>query len=118
MPTAEILATLVSATSCEKLISPLFFALLSAFSALNTWSVGHENVMSVRPSSAIFWIIISTLTPASESGPNIAAAIPGRSATDIKVIFASSLECAIPDTIFDSIISSSLHTSVPALHSG
>ena len=48
--------------------------------------------MSVRPSSAMFWTIMSTFTPASARGPKMAAAMPGRSATEISVIFASSRE--------------------------
>ena len=71
--------------------------------------------MSVRPSSEMFWTIISTFTPASDSGPKIAAAIPGRSATEISVIFASSRLKATPETTLFSTISSSSQTSVPAL---
>ena len=48
--------------------------------------------MSVRPSSEMFCTIMSTFTPASASGPKIAAAMPGRSATETSVIFASSRE--------------------------
>ena len=69
--------------------------------------------MSVRPSSAMFCTIMSTLTPASASGPKIAAAMPGRSATEISVILASSREWRCRLTTRDSTISSSSQTSVP-----
>jgi hypothetical protein len=69
--------------------------------------------MSVSPASEMFWTIMSTLTPASDSGPKIAAAIPGRSSTSRSVIFASSRLNATPATTFDSMISSSSQTSVP-----
>ena len=92
IPTAETLATSVSAIRSWKLICPAALASFSAFSARFTWSTGHENVMSVRPSSAMFWMIMSTLTCASASGPKMAAAMPGRSATLTSVILASSRE--------------------------
>ena len=38
-------------------------------------------VMSVWPSSDTFCTIMSTLTPASDNGPKMAAATPGLSAT-------------------------------------
>src|SRR5436190_15475972 len=47
-------------------------------------------VRSVLPSAEIFCTIMSTLIALSASGPKIAAATPGRSATRCTVIFASS----------------------------
>ena len=73
--------------------------------------------MSVRPSAPMFCTIMSTLTPASASGPKIAAAMPGRSGTPITVIFASSREWATPLTTLHSTISSSSQTSVPGTSS-
>ena len=56
-------------------------------------AVGTVKVMSVvRPSSEMFWTIMSTLMPASASGPKTAAATPGLSSTPRSVILASSLE--------------------------
>ena len=69
--------------------------------------------MSVRPSAPMFCTIMSTLTPAAASGPNSAAATPGRSGTPSTVIFASSRENATPLTTRDSMISSSSQTMVP-----
>ena len=69
--------------------------------------------MSVRPSSEMFWTIMSTFTPVSASNPNTAAAMPGLSATDTRVIFASFREWATPETALDSMISSSSQTRVP-----
>src|SRR5205814_5692276 len=56
-------------------------------------------VRSVLPSAEIFCTIMSTLIALSASGPKIAAATPGRSATRWTVIFASSRPQAMPLTI-------------------
>ncbi len=48
--------------------------------------------MSVMPSVPMFCTIMSTLTPASASGPKTAAATPGRSGTFSSVTLASSRE--------------------------
>ncbi len=60
---------------------------------------------------------MSTLMPASASGPKMAAATPGRSGTPTSVTLASSRLYAIPLTTWCSTISSSSTTSVPGLSS-
>ena len=50
------------------------------------------NVMSVLPSAETFCTIMSTLTCASDSGPNTLVATPGRSGTWRSVTLASSRE--------------------------
>ena len=60
---------------------------------------------------------MSTFTPASASGEKIAAAMPGRSATETRVILASSREWATPATTLLSMMSSSSQTRVPAASS-
>jgi AraC-like DNA-binding protein len=92
MPTTETLATSVSATRSWKLISPRPWPPSSPSRPGRPGPTGQEKVMSVRPSSEMFCTIMSTFTPASASGPKIAAAMPGRSATEISVILASSRE--------------------------
>ena len=67
----------------------------------------------VAPSAETFCTIMSTLMLASASGPKIAAATPGLSATRRIEICASSLEKAMPVTTCCSTISSSPQISVP-----
>ena len=62
-------------------------------------------------------MIMSTLMLASASGPKIAAATPGLSATSRSVICASSREKAMPVTTCCSTISSSSQMSVPSFGS-
>ena len=64
-------------------------------------------------SSETTWMIMSTLMLASASGPKIAAATPGLSATRRSVICASSRERAMPVTTCCSTISSSSQIRVP-----
>ena len=115
-PITEILATLVSDLISANLRSALAFSRRSTARARS--ARGTVKVMSVElPSSETFCTIMSTLMLAPASGPKIAAATPGRSATRVTVILASSLEKAMPLTTDFSnpwdMISSSSTTSVP-----
>ena len=87
----------------------------SAFSADRRSSLGTVNDTSAsRPSvSGSFWMIVSTLTPASASAVKIAAAAPGRSGTPVSVIRASSVECVTAVIRGFSIVSFSPITTVP-----
>ncbi len=62
----------------------------------------------------MFWMMVSTLINASASAVKIEAATPGWSWTPVIVILASSLLCAIPDTIACSMSGVSLVIQVPS----
>ncbi len=57
------------------------------------------NVRSVSRSTLAFWTIVSTLMPASASGSNRRAAMPGWSGTPRRVMRATSVSSAIPETL-------------------
>ena len=72
------------------------------------------NDRSARPSDPMFWMMVSTLISASASAVKMLAATPGWSWTPVIVILASSLLCAMPDTIACSISGVSLVIQVPS----
>ena len=113
MPTTEILATLASVMTRLKPI-------LSLRSSSSAWvrassALGTVKVTSVSPlSRPTFWMIMSTLIPASPSGVKISATAPGRSGTRVSTTRASFLSCAIPVTVWRSMFSFSMISSISA----
>ena len=70
--------------------------------------------MSVRPSSEMFWTIISTTTLCLATVSKIIAAIPGRSGTPRMVTFAWSLLDVTPATVTSSMPGCLSTTIVPS----
>ena len=58
--------------------------------------------MSVRPSSEMFCTIMSTFTPASDSGPKMAAAMPGRFGPKMSTVLTTDAKLLAPAALFTS----------------
>ena len=66
---------------------------------------GHVKLMSVMPSSEMFWMIMSTLTVLPASAENTFAATPVMSGTPRMVNFTSDVSWAMPVMTASSIMS-------------
>ncbi len=111
-PTMETFTTPVSQTTCRALRLSLTCSRRGRAFLASVREMVKE--MSLRPSSAEDWMIMSTLTPSSARAPKILDATPGRSGKSVTVTLAWLRSKATPDTTTSSIRGTSPVINVPS----